>query len=142
MNFISFKDTLESGFPVCERCREILDMTGGKIAVQGLNMVYEIEPNMWKHSLKDKFHAIVYMGFRHVFLCDTSEFDLISLKRIRPLIREGSETWSLSIDGRLFHITETNEGTYEILNEDGTIVKDEVIEAKIFNHMNMLSIKE
>jgi hypothetical protein len=135
MNFISYEEALESGHPICERCREILEMTGGKIAVQGFDSVHEIEPNMWKHSLRDKFHAIVYMGFRHVFLCDSPEFDQISLKRIRPIIREGSETWSLSIDGRLFYVAETDEGMYEILNEDGTIVKDEVIEARIFNHM-------
>jgi hypothetical protein len=140
MNFISYKEALESGFPVCGRCREILEMTGGKIAVQGLHTVYDVEPNMWKHSLRDKFHAIVYMGFRHVFLCDTPEFDQISLKRIRPIIREGSETWSLSLGGKLFYVAETDEGMYEVLNEDGTIVKDEVIEARIFNHM--MSMKE
>jgi hypothetical protein len=37
-------------------------------------------------------------------------------------------------------VAETDEGMYEVLNEDGTIVKDEVIEARIFNHM--MSMKE
>jgi len=41
----------------------------------------------------------------------------------------------MSINGKLFFIIEGENDVYEILNEDGTIVKDEEIEAIVFNHM-------
>ncbi len=61
------------------------------------------------------------------------------MKRIRPLENEESNMWSISVNGKIYKIVEFEDDNYEILNSDGTIVKDEEIEAKVFNFM--MSIK-
>ncbi|MCP4134037.1 MAG: hypothetical protein GY754_23905 [bacterium] len=134
----SYEEIIENNYPVCERCDEILKQGNGTIPIEGLEIVDGIRPKMWRHSARDVYHAWVRIEGRHIFLCATKEFDETILKRIQPLHLDNAEeayTWNVSINGNIFLIVEHGKEQYEILNEDGTIVMDEVVEAKVFNHM-------
>ncbi len=135
MPAVTYKDIIEKNYPFCEKCREHLEKGDGSVAVSGQGSLAEIKPVLWKHSELDVFHAWILVGERHIFLCGTDEFDEISLKRLRPLKREEINSWNLFIHGAMYIVVEGDDSNYEILNEEGIIVKDEEIEARVFNHM-------
>ncbi len=135
MSDLSFKDVMSKGHPVCSICRAILEKEKGTIEVNSLGQCVQVEPVMWRHSELDMYHGWIKVGERHILLCGTDEFDEMTLKRIRPLKREEINSWSLFINGEMYTVVERDDSNYEILNEEGTIVKDEEIEARIFNHM-------
>ncbi len=132
---ITIQEIIDRKLPFCERCREVLESNGGSVIVSASDFHESVKPVMWKHSELDVYHAWVLVGERHVFLCGTDEFDEISLKRLRPLKREEIDTWNVYIHGAMYTVVEGDDNNYEILNEEGTIVKNEEIEARIFNHM-------
>lgn len=135
MPVVTYEEIIEKNYPLCEKCREYLEKSNGTITVSGQGIVQEIRPVLWKHSELDVYHGWILAGERHIFLCGTDEFDEITLKRIRPLKREEINSWNLFINGSMYTVVEGDDSNYEILSEEGTIVKDEEIEARVFNHM-------
>jgi hypothetical protein len=119
---------------ICPQCYDILIKYNGLIPIEGEN-VQSVEPKLWKHSEKDLYHAWVKVHNRHVILCGSHEFDEMTLKRIRPIKKEENEIWNISIRGNIYQIYELGEDGYEILDEEGMIVKDEEIEARVFTYM-------
>jgi len=132
---LSYKDVVLNGHPVCSACKVILEKENGDIEVRFLGQSLKAEPVMWRHSELDMYHGWIKVGERHVFLCGTDEFDEMTLKRIRPLKREEINSWNIFINGSMYTVVEGDDSNYEILNEEGTIVKDEEIEARVFNYM-------
>ena len=130
-----YKEILEQKLPLCEKCREVMEENEGTILIEGNIEETRLVPRMWKHSELDLYHAWIRVNDRHIFLCGSDEFDELTLKRIRPLKREDINSWTVAIHGKTYHVIEGEDSAYEILNDDGTIVKDEEIEAKVFNHM-------
>mgnify|MGYP001545971728 CR=1 FL=1 len=131
----TYEEIKKCKLTICPKCKEILEKNNGKIPITGESKITNFKPKMWKHSERDVYHAWILIEGRHVFLCGTDEFDELTLKRIRPLEMEDSNIWNISINGKSLKIIEYENERYEILYEDGTIVKDEEIEAKVFNHM-------
>lgn len=132
---ITFNDVLESGLPMCNKCRALLENEKGTVEIVGIDVEQHFRPRMWRHSERDVFHAWIYIAGRHVILCGTDEFDERTLKRIKPLKIDDNLSWQIFIDGKTYTILDHEDGTYEILNQDGTIVKDEIIEARVFHYM-------
>jgi hypothetical protein len=132
---LSFEEINEKGLPVCSACRTILENEGGSVEISGFGEAAVVRPRMWRHSERDVYHAWVYMAGRHVFLCGTDEFDERTLKRVKPLKLEKNISWQVAINGKIYTITDYGDDRYEILNPDGSLVKDEEIEARVFNYM-------
>lgn len=118
-------------------CSAIMEANNGAVDIEGMNTVHDFQPIMWRHSDHDVYHALIDVGPRHVILCQTDEFDEQTLKRIKPLSMEG-DGFSISVKGDIYRIVELDDGRYEILNTDGTIVKDEEVEAHVFNYMTFI----
>jgi len=134
----TYDEIIRQNLSICSKCSKILAVNHGVVIVKGSGSELQINPAMWKHSENDVYHALIRVNEKYVFLCGTADFDRISLKRIRPIRREDINSWNLFIDGKMYFIIESENRVYEILNEDGTIVKDVEIEAKVYNHMKKL----
>ena len=132
---LSFNEVIASGYKICESCKKILEEQEGLVTVCSMSGELQVNPIMWRHSELDMYHGRIEVGDRHIFLCGTDEFDEKTLKRIRPLKREEINSWNLFINGAMYTVVEGDDSNYEILSEEGTIVKDEEIEARIFNYM-------
>ncbi len=135
MNELTYDQIKNNNLRVCPVCSEILEKNDGKIIIHDAESHIEITPRMWKHSEHDMFHALFLTEGRHFFLCNTDEFDENTLERIKFKNEEDAVRWSISIRGKIYCLTEFNDETYIILNDDGTILKDEEVEAMVFNYM-------
>jgi|GEM_PF-1990944 len=134
MTKLFIKDIESFKSAICPICYDIIIKNNGFIPVQGEN-VQSIEPRMWKHSEKDLYHGWIKVHNRYIILCGSQEFDELTLKRIRPLQKEENEIWNISIKGNMYQIYELGDDAYEILDDEGLIVKDEEIEARVFTYM-------
>jgi len=132
---LTYKEVIDENKPICEKCAEILKRNNGTVNISSDDSNINFSPQMWRHSIMDVYHAWVLIEDRYIFICGTNEFDEKNLKRIRPLKMEENYSWTISIKGKIYQIIEFEGQGYEILNEDRTIVKDEEIEAKVFNYM-------
>ena len=88
-----------------------------------------------------KFSCPVEPSYPDDFLCGTDEFDEKSLKRLIPIKKHEDFSWKIFIQGHLYHVVEYGDA-YELLHEDGSIVKNEQIEAILFNHMFAIEKQE
>ncbi len=132
---LSFEEIDGKGLPICSACRAILEDEGGRIDISGYGETSVLRPRMWRHSGWDIYHAWVYLAGRHVFLCGTDEFDEKTLNRVRPLKLEKNISWQVAVKGKIYTIADYGDDRLEILNPDGSLVKDGDIEARVFNYM-------
>ena len=132
----SYEEIISEKLPLCPECAVLLEKNNGMVHIHEPGKTISVRPIMWNYSEKDYYHAIVRIDGRNIFLCETDEFDEKSLKRIIPRKRDDVNEWNISLKGKLYRIVCSEDDSYEIINEDGTIVKDEEIEASVFMHMS------
>jgi len=132
---INYNELKINNYTICESCQKAIEKENGKVKIKGRTNEIFVDPMFWKHSDKDVYHALIMIGKRYHFLCQTNEFDTETLKRIRSNTNEEHKNWTLAVKGKIYHIIEYDNAGYEIISEDGTIVKNEEVEAMIFNHM-------
>ncbi len=132
---ITYDEIKINNYQICETCGEALEKDNDHVTVKGREKEVAIDPMFWKHSDKDVYHALIMIGDRYHFLCKTDEFDNKTLKRVRSIANEDHKYWTLSVKGQIYNIVEYNDAGYEIISEDGKIVKNEEVEAMVFNHM-------
>jgi hypothetical protein len=119
---------------MCPDCRAVLEAHNGEVEVENAISISYMAPELWRHSERELWHACIRVHDRYIFLCATDEYDEKTRKRLKPMKHGENYIWKFFKNGRLYQIVEYDHH-YEILSDAGAIVKDEQIEAVVFNHM-------